>query len=313
MTRKIIIDCDPGIDDAVALTAALFDPRLSVMAITATAGTVAAEQATSNVCAIVSTLDPPRYPRIGKATPPESAAVSDDKFLNGVTGLGGFSVGMTQRQHLPTSEKVIAELLRQHPEEITLVCLGPLTNLARLCKRDPGVIALIDKVVVSGGACDVAGNATSVAEFNLHFDPIAASNVFASPTTKSLVPLDVTEQIAFGVELLEQIPSTSTRAGQLLHQILPYAFRASHQRLGRELLPLLDATTIASIVEPELFEWTEMAGKVETQGELTCGMSVFDRRLRPEWSVNMEVAMSADFDAVKGLVRRSLRYAGQQS
>lgn len=313
MTRKIIIDCDPGIDDAVALTGALFDPRLSVLAITATAGTVAAEQATSNVCAILSALDPPRYPRIGKATPPEMAAVSDDKFLNGPCGLGNFPVGLTHRQHLPTSEKVIAELLRQHPYEITLVCLGPLTNLARLFKRDPAVIELVDKVVISGGACRVPGNATPVAEFNLHFDPLAARDVFASPTTKSLIPLDVTEQIEFGLELLEQMPSKKTRAGQLLHQTLPFAFRAAHQRLGRELLSLLDATTIAAVVEPELFEWTEMAGKVETQGVLTNGMSVFDQRMRPEWSTNMEVALSADFDAVKGLVRRSLRYAGQQT
>lgn len=309
MTRKIIIDTDPGIDDAVALTSALFDPRLEVLAITATAGTVPADQSTSNVGAIVSALDPPRYPRIGRATPPEDASVCNDNFLNGHCGLGDFPVGETQRQHLPNSEKVIAELLRQHPDEITLVCLGPLTNLARLCRRDPAVIKLIDKVVVSGGAFQVAGNATSVAEFNLHFDPIAASEVFASLTTKSLVPLDVTQEIAFGVDLLEQLPSKSTRAGELLHQMMPFAFRAAHQRLGRELLPLLDATTIASVVEPELFNWTEMAGKVETQGLLTCGMSVFDQRLRPEWHVNMEVALSADVDAVKGLVRRSLRYA----
>lgn len=313
MTRKIIIDSDPGIDDAVALTAALFDPRLEVLAITATAGTVTAEQATSNVCAIVSCLDPPRYPRIGKASPPEEASVSDDRFLNGPNGLGGFTVGQPPRQHLPTSEKVIAELLRQHPGEITLVCLGPLTNLARLFQRDPGVIELIDKVVVSGGAFRVAGNATSVAEFNLHFDPVAACDVFASPTTKSLVPLDVTRKIQFGVDLLEQLPSKLTRAGSLLHQTLPFAFRAAHQRLGCELMSLMDATAIASVVEPELFKWTEMAGKVETQGVLTRGMSVFDQRLRPEWNTNMEVALSADAEAVKGLIRRSLRYAGQQT
>lgn len=313
MSRKIIIDTDPGIDDAVALTAALFDPRLEVLAITATAGTVAAEQATSNVCAIVAALDPPRYPRIGKATPPEDASVSDDRHLNGASGLGEFTAELTQRQHLPASEKVIAELLRQHAGEITLVCLGPLTNLARLCQRDPSVISLIDKVVVSGGAVRVAGNATCVAEFNLHFDPLSASDVFASPTTKSLVPLDVIQEIQFGVDLIEQLPSKHTRAGQLLHQTLPFAFRAAHQRLGCEVLPLHDATTIASLVEPELFQWTEMAGKVETQGLLTRGMSVFDQRMRPEWKCNMEVAMSADEEAVKGLIRRSLRFAGQKS
>jgi purine nucleosidase len=313
MSRKIIIDTDPGIDDAVALTNALFDPRLDVLAITATAGTVTASQATSNVCGILSALDPPRYPRLGKATPPEDASVSDDLFLNGPTGLGEFNLAQTQRQHLPPSEKVMAELLRQYPGEITVVCLGPLTNLARLCQFDPAVVNHIDKVVVSGGAIRASGNASPVAEFNLHFDPVAASEVFASPTTKTLVPLDVTQRVAFGVELLEHLPSKATRAGQLLHQILPFAFRVAHQRLGRELLPLIDATTIAAVVEPELFEWKEMAGKVETAGVLTRGMSVFDQRLRPEWQINMEVAVKADYDGIRELVRRSMQYAGQRT
>ncbi|MDM4016618.1 nucleoside hydrolase [Roseiconus lacunae] len=313
MTRKIIIDSDPGIDDAVALTMALFDPRLEVLAITATAGTVTAEQATANVGAIISALDPPRYPRFGKASPPEDAAVIDDRFLNGKSGLGNFEVSANARQHLPPSEKVMAELLRANPGEVTIVCLGPLTNLGRLCQRDPSVLQLADKVVISGGAYRNAGNASPVAEFNLHFDPIAAADVFASPTTKSLVPLDVTERISFGVDLLEALPAKYTRAGNLLSQTVPHAFRMSHQRLGRELLPLMDATTIAAVLEPELFDWTEMAGKVETQGVLTCGMTVFDRRLRPEWQTNMEVALKADVEGVKGLILRSLKYAGQHT
>ncbi|OYP34440.1 nucleoside hydrolase [Rhodopirellula sp. MGV] len=313
MTRKIIIDSDPGIDDAIALTMALFDPRLDVLAITATAGTVDAEQATSNVGAIISTLDPPRYPRVGKASPPEDASVTDDSFLNGRSGLGDFEVANNARQHLPASEKVMAELLRAHPGEVTIVCLGPLTNLARLAQRDPAALQLVDKLVISGGAYRAPGNASPVAEFNLHFDAVAAADVFLSPTTKSLVPLDVTNRIAFGVDLLEQLPAKYTRAGNLLGQMLPHAFRMSHQRLGRELLPLIDATTIAAVLEPELFEWTEMAGKVETQGVHTCGMSVFDRRLRPEWQTNMEVALKADVDGVQQLIHRSLKYAGQQT
>ncbi|MEM6473207.1 MAG: nucleoside hydrolase [Planctomycetota bacterium] len=313
MTRKIIIDADPGIDDAIAITCALFDPRLHVLATTATAGTVSPEQATTNVCTVVSLLDPARFPRIGKASAPDEAAVSDDRHLNGPTGLGDLSIGTSDRQHLPPSEKVIAELLRKHPGEITIVCLGPLTNLARLCQRDPGVVELIDKVVISGGALRSPGNASAVAEFNLYFDPAAADEVFESATTKSLVPLDVSERNRFGVELLENLPSRSTRAGALLHQLLPFAFRTHHQRLGRELLPLIDATTIAAVLEPELFEWQKMAGRVEREGSLTRGMSVFDRRLRPEWQPNMEVTLKADIDAVKGLVRRGLQFAGQQT
>ncbi|MEM0926850.1 MAG: nucleoside hydrolase [Planctomycetota bacterium] len=313
MSRKIIIDADPGIDDAVAVTTALFDPRLHVLAITAAAGTVSPEQATNNVCTIVSLLDPPRFPRIGKASPPDQEAVGDDRHLNGPHGLGELSVGPSPRQHLPSSERVIAELLRQHPGEITLVCLGPLTNLARLCQRDPAAVELIDKVVISGGAIHSPGNATAVAESNLFFDPVAADEVFESATTKSLVPLDVSQEISFGVELLEHLPPSSTRAGSFLQQLLPYAFRTAHQRLGRELLPMIDATTIAAVLEPELFEWQEMAGRVESEGRWTRGMSVFDQRLRPEWQSNMEVTLHADFDAVKGLVKRGLQYAGQHT
>ena len=314
MTRKIIIDCDPGIDDAVALCMALFDPRLDVLAITATAGSVSAAQATTNVNAIVGQLDPVRYPRIGKATAPETVnSVPEDSYMHGNDGLGGCSFEGSDRQHLPTSEKVIADFLRQHPNEITLVCLGPLTNLARLRQFDPAAISLIDKVVISGGAVERPGNASPIAEYNMYFDPVAANDVFQSATTKSLLPLDVTAAIKFGVELLEKLPSRETRAGDLLHKMLPFWFRMAHQHLGRELMPLYDATAMLAVVEPHLFTWKEMGGRVETKGEYTRGATVFDRRLRPEWHVNMEVAVEVDRDEAKELLLRSLLYAGQQT
>lgn len=313
MTRKIIIDCDPGIDDAVALCMALFDPRLDVLAITATAGRISADQSTNNVTAIVGQLDPPRHPRIGKATAPENAPVLDDSHLHGPDGLGGCYFEPPPRQNRLPSEKVIAELVRSHPNEITLVCLGPLTNIARLCKRDPAAVELIDKLVISGGTVQRSGNATPAAEFNMHLDAPSAKDVFASATTKSLVPLDVTDRVTFGVELIEKLPPTYTRAGSLLHKILPFAFRTAHQKLGRELMPLYDAAVMLSVLDPDLFGWQEMAGSVETQGELTHGMTVFDRRLRPEWTSNMEVAMQVNHEDAEEAILRSLRYAGQQT
>ncbi len=312
MTRKIIIDCDPGIDDAVALCIALFDPRLEVMAITSTAGTVEASQATTNVTAILGQLDPPRYPRVGKATAAENAAVMDDRHLNGNDGLGGCDFQYSDRQHQVASEKVIGELLRKHPGKLTLVCLGPLTNLARLCQWDPTAVPMIDKVVISGGSVTRPGNATPAAELNMFFDAASASEVFASATTKSLVPLDVTESVKFGVQLLEELPAKYTRAGGMLHKILTFAFRAAHQKLGCEVISLYDATTMLAVLEPDLFTWKNMAGKVETRGELTRGMTVFDRRMRPEWPMNMEVAVDVDVDEARQMVVRSLRYAGQQ-
>jgi purine nucleosidase len=233
--------------------------------------------------------------------------------LHGRFGLGNWEVQVSDRQHQPASEKVIAELLRKHPNEITIVCLGPLTNVARLFQRDPAVIPLVDKLVISGGTVTQAGNATAVAEHNMFFDPIAARDVFTSATTKSLLPLDVTEQITFGVDLLDQLPPKYSRAGALLHQLMPFAFRVAHQKLGREMIPLYDPTTLLSVLEPDLFTWKEMAGRVETTGEFTRGATVFDRRLRPEWIDNMEVASDVQVDEVKNMLVRSLRFAGQQS
>lgn len=313
MTRKIILDCDPGIDDAVAIAMALFDPRLEVLAITATAGTVDAEQANTNTAAIINKLDPPRYPRVGTAVSPQDAPVLDDSHLNGPDGLAGCHFPSATRQNDHLSEKVMAELIRRYPNEITIVCLGPLSNLARLIRREPTVIELIDKVVISGGCVSHSGNATAVSEMNFFFDPASAKEVLASATTKSLVPLDVTDSITFGVDLMEKLPDVTSRAGELLHKILPYKFRMSHQKLGREVMPMQDAVTLISVVEPDLFQWEEMAGDVEVSGTLTRGMTVFDRRMRPEWQTNMEVARRASVGDVRDSILRGLRYAGQKS
>ncbi len=313
MSRKIILDCDPGIDDAVAITMALFDPRLDVLAVTATAGTVDAAQSNTNTTALVTKLDPARYPRIGSASPPFDGPAQGDIHLNGPDGLAGCHFPTATRQNDHPSDKVMADLVRQHPGEITIVCLGPLTNLARMLRRDPMLVPMIDKIVISGGSVAHSGNATAVAEMNFYFDPASAQEVFASPTTKSLVPLDVTESITFGLDLIEKLPCETTRAGELLHKILPYKFRVMHQKLGREVMPLQDAVTLISVVEPELFQWDEMAGDVEVTGTLTRGMTLFDRRLRPEWKTNMEVARRSSTSDVRESIIRSLRYAGQQT
>src|SRR5688572_5490247 len=137
MARKVIIDCDPGIDDALALTLALFDPRLEVVAITAVAGNVAAERATMNVQAIVERLDPPRYPRLGIATAAGDAPYVDARHLHGPEGLGPVEllVSKLARQH--TAEKLISDEVRAAPGDITIICLGPLTNIARALAREP--------------------------------------------------------------------------------------------------------------------------------------------------------------------------------
>ncbi|WP_153555458.1 nucleoside hydrolase [Roseimaritima sediminicola] len=312
MSTKVIIDCDPGIDDAVALAMALFDPRLDVLAITATAGSVDAQQATNNVQAIVAQLDPAKFPRIGRATPSDNAPVIDDRYLLGPDGLGDFLIQTTDRQHMHTSEKVIAELLRLYPDEITILCLGPLTNIARVFQRDATIANAVGKLLISGGAVQCNGNVTAAAEMNMFMDAPAAQAVFHSPTTKSVVPLDVTDSVTFGVDLLEKLPSKDGPVGGMLYQMLQYAFRISHQKLGREVIPLQDAMTVLAALEPNLFQWKEMPGDVETRGEITRGMTVFDRRDRADDRSNTEVAIGVERSEAKAQIVRGLRYAGQE-
>src|SRR6476646_6550444 len=160
MARKIIIDCDPGIDDALALTLALFDPRVEVLAVIAVAGNVPAERATLNVQAIVEQLDPPRYPRLGAATPADDVPYTDGRQLHGPDGLGGAGLAVSKLARQHPAEKIISDEVRAAPDEVTIVCLGPLTNVARALVREPDLAEMIGRVVIRGGSLKAIGDVT---------------------------------------------------------------------------------------------------------------------------------------------------------
>ncbi len=311
MTNKVIIDCDPGIDDAVALCMALFDPRLEVLGVTAVEGNVSAQQASLNVQTIIDQLDPPRYPRLGAATPLETAPALDVRHLHGDNGLANIDFAVSQLHHQHPSEKILYDALRSAPEQVTLICLGPLTNLARVFQRDPNLALLVNKLVISGGSAQCVGNVTPVAEFNMFYDPAAARAVFRSPTTKWLVPLEVIQQVAFTLDLVERLPSVSTRAGRLLRRLVPFSFRAYRQHLGQESMFLQDAVTLVAALHPELFVFREMEGDVEIIGELTRGVTVFDRRQHSLTRSTTAVATEVDAAGVSDCILRGLTEAGR--
>lgn len=313
MPRKVIIDCDPGIDDAVALCMALFDPRLEVVGVTAVAGNVSAEQATRNVQAIIEQLDPPRYPRLGAASNTDTLAMVDNRQMLGEDGLGnaGLVSSKLARQH--PAEKLICDEVRSAPGEITLICLGPLTNIAAAVTREPQLISMLGRLVIMGGAVNGIGNMTASAEYNMYFDPHSARQVFRSPTTKTLIPLDVTTQVTFSLDLLDQLPPETTRAGSLLRKTLPYLFRTFRREMGLEGIHLHDAVALAAVLHPELFTTRELTGDVETAGEITLGATVFDRRSTAHNRGDMEVAVEVDAVGVADCVVRALLDAGRQT
>ena len=313
MGRKVIIDCDMGIDDAVALCMALFDSRLDVLAITATEGCVTAEQANNNLHAILAELDPERYPRLGMAEAADDAPAVDTRYLYGEDGLGNAGFEVARLQHGHRAEKMIIDCVRGNPNEVTLICLGPLTNVSRAFQRDPGLPELLDRIVMTGGSLDGIGNITPAAEFNFYFDPSSARNVLNSRTTKTLIPLDVSRQVSFGFDMIDELPEQGSRAGAFLRQILPFAFRAYRQQLGMETIILNDVVGTLAVLEPQLFTFEKMAADIETEGELTRGASIFDRRVQREWRTNVEVATDIDFVSAKQYIVDQLVLSGRQS
>ncbi len=313
MAKKILLDVDPGIDDAVAMCMALFDPKVDVVAVTAVAGNVTAEQSTRNVQTIIEQLDPPRWPRIGVASQPESGLPARATHHHGVDGLGNAEFQVSELQHRHPSEKLICDEVRAAPGEVTIIALGPLTNIARAIARDPAVAEMVGQLVIMGGTLTGPGNISPSAEFNVFCDPAAARTVFRSTATKTLVPLDVTRQVSFDYDFLDRLPEDNTRAGRFLRRVLPYSFRSYRLELGYENIWLHDAVAYAAALQPDFFQTELSAGDVELAGELTTGETVFDRRRVREWRTNIAVATRVDTAAVREYVVKQLAAAGEAS
>ncbi len=310
ITKKVLLDVDPGIDDAVALCLALFNPQLEVVAATAVGGNVSPEQSTRNVQAVIEQLDPPRWPRIGVASLPEMGLPTRNVQLHGADGLGGANFAVSELQNRHPSEKVICDEVRAAPGELTIIALGPLTNVARALVREPSLAGQIGQLVIMGGTLAGPGNITPAAEFNIYCDPEAARQVFRSSVTKTLIPIDITGQVSFGYDLLDQLPDETTRAGKFLRKVLPHLFRSYRNELGYEDIRLNDAAAFVAALHPELFEIELSAVDIELSGELTTGMTVFDRRRLREWRTNVAVATKVDVAGVRDCVLRGIAAAG---
>ena len=306
MTQKVIIDADPGIGDAVAIALALTDPEIEVLGITSTAGRVSGADASHNVQAIVEAVDPQKWPRLGSssAVAPEYAHRSGEldvgsADLNGPHGMGDWEFNVAELHHARDSAKLMVELARQLPDEVTLLTLGPLTNVELACERAPDFLGLLKGLICLGGAVESGGDATAVAEFNVFANPDAARMVLRSPATKTLVPLDVSSQLVLTFEQFDRFPSANaSRLVRFLAELLPFAFRAHHEHLGLEGIRLHEVVALAAISSPRLFSSRGMAFVVETNGELTRGMTVFDLRRIPQWHINIDVLCEAHLHGV---------------
>jgi len=312
VARKLIIDLDPGIGDAVAAVLAMLDPEVDLLALTATAGCVSGRVATRNLHGIVAQIDPAKWPRIGAADAPTTGEQATSfrrklEALNGPTGLGDLEIVAPELHHRHESSKVMLDTVRAHPHQVTLLTLGPLSNVAAACERSPDFLGLLGGLVCLGGSVAAGGDITAAAETNMLLDPEAARSVLASPEAKTLVPLDTTNAAMITYENFNRISDGDSRAASFLKQLLAFYFRAHHQVLGVEGIWLREVVALAAVVRPDLFRLQPLRVDVEVRGELTRGMTVFDRRLPASGSANAAVALDVDSQAVVDYMTPLLR------
>lgn len=305
MPRKIIIIADPGIDTAFAIALALADSTFDVVGLIPTAGNVSAEQATANVHTLVDVLDPPKWPKTAAAIATKYDA--NGHALHGPDGLGGANFPSATRHTLHPADKVLCDLARENPRQVTLVCLGPLTTLAAALDRDPTLPAALDQTIIVGGTWREAGNAGPVAEFHFALDPTAARRVLRAELHPTIIPLDVTRRLVFSPKDLLELPNPDSRTCQFLRQIVPFGIRASSNLHGIEGFHLKDVIGVAALALPGCLTTEPHHADVETMGELTRGMLVVDARGQPTGPPNVQIATGAAIGEVRQYIDRILK------
>ncbi|TCS61086.1 purine nucleosidase [Primorskyibacter sedentarius] len=277
--RKIIIDTDPGQDDAVAILLALASPEeIEVLGITAVAGNVPLALTQKNariVCELANRTDIPVF--AGCDAPLKRKLVTAE-HVHGKTGLDGPTLA-DPKMPLQDAHAVdfIIETLRAHPAgTVTLCPLGPLTNIATALQRAPDIAPRIAEIVLMGGAYFEVGNITPAAEFNIYVDPEAADIVLKSGAKITIMPLDVTHKALVTPHRNDAFRALSTPVGEAVALMTDFFERFDKEKYGSEGAPLHDPCVTAHLIQPDLFHGRHINVEVETTSELTLGMTVAD-------------------------------------
>jgi purine nucleosidase len=279
MPRKIIIDTDPGQDDAVAILLALASPEeLDVLGVVAVAGNVGLHHNANNARKVVELAGRRDVPVYAGCARPMRRQLVTAEHVHGETGLNGPDLPdptiPLQAQH--GVDYIIDTLMAAEPGTITLCTLGPLTNIAMALIKQPAIAERIAEIVMMGGAYFEVGNITPAAEFNIYVDPEAADVVLQSGVPITMLPLDVTHQVQSTPDCLAAILALGNKSGEAVHAMLTFSETFDLQKYGWTGAPLHDPTVIAYLLQPELFEGRQCNVTIETASELTLGMTVTD-------------------------------------
>lgn len=277
--RKIIIDTDPGQDDAVAILLALASPEdIDVLAITAVAGNVPLALTAKNARIVCELAGKPEVPVFAGCDAPMQRPLVTAEHVHGMTGLDGPTLPDPE---MPLQERhgvdCIIDTLRSEPAgSVTLCVLGPLTNIAIALQRAPEIAERVQEIVLMGGAYFEVGNITPTAEFNIYVDPEAADIVFRSGIPIVVMPLDVTHKALVTPARNAAFRALGTPVGVAVAEMTDFFERFDKEKYGSDGAPLHDPCVIAYLLKPDLFQGRHVNVMVETTSELTLGMTVAD-------------------------------------
>lgn len=306
--HRIIIDTDPGQDDAVAILLALASPEIEVLGITAVAGNVPLALTELNARKICELAGRPDIKVFAGAVRPLCRDLVTAEEVHGRTGLDGPDLP-TPTMPLQDGHGVdfIIETLNSEPEDtITLAVLGPMTNIALALNRAPEIVSKIKQIVLMGGGYFEQGNVTPSAEFNIYVDPQAADVVFKAGIPIVMMPLDVTHKALTSRERVEAIRNIDSPIGDAVAQLLDFFERFDEAKYGTDGGPLHDPCVIAWLLQPSLFAGRHVNVTVETASELTMGATVVDWWHVTERPKNATVMRDIDADGFFALLTERL-------
>ena len=293
MTTPILIDCDPGHDDAIALLLALASPEVDLLGITTVAGNQTLEKTTANALKILEFVGRTGVPVAAGAPRPLVREPYVAAYVHGETGMDG--PDLPAPTTAPVSEHAVdflAAKLTASPEPVTLIPVGPLTNVGLLLARYPEAADRIDRIVLMGGAI-AEGNVTPAAEFNIWADPEAASRVFTSGIDVTMIGLDVTHKALFRPADSERLAATG-RVGRLVAELFGFYQQFHSEQYGWDGSPVHDAVAVAHVVRPGIVHTADRGVVVDCGGELSRGRTYVDLWGRAHWEPNAHVAVDID-------------------
>ena len=289
----IILDCDPGHDDAIAMLLALGSPEVKLLGVTTVAGNQTLAKTTANAIRVLDHLGRSDVPVAAGADRPLVRPRQVAADVHGETGLDGPQLPPPSRS--PSAEHAIdwiAAALADSPVPVTLVATGPLTNVALLLARYPESVARVARLVIMGGAVG-EGNVTPAAEFNIWADPEAAARVFTAGFELTMVGLDVTHQALMTPAHVARLASAG-RAGQLVADLYGFCSRYHRDVYGWEGSPVHDAVAVAHVIDSRLLDTEHHGVVVDTGPELSRGRTHTDLSGRSRWERNVHVALGID-------------------